>query len=57
MKKNTVGAAMLGRISGIKLFFRPILVMSCKKPRADTCVGMVMISRIMANAAFLNLKL
>ena len=57
MKKNTVGAAMLGRISGIKLFFRPILVMSCKKPRADTCVGMVIISRIMANAAFLNLKL
>ena len=36
MKKNTVGAAMLGRISGIKLFFRPILVMSCKEPRADS---------------------
>ena len=57
MKKKTVGAAMLGTISGMKLFFRPILVISCKKPRADTCVGMVMMSRMRAKAAFLNLKL
>ena len=57
MKKNTAGAAILGTMSGIKLFFRPILVMSCKKPSADTWVGIVMISRMSANAAFLNLKL
>jgi len=57
MKKNTVGAAMLGTISGIKLFFRPILVISCRKPSADTCVGMVMMSRMMAKAAFLKRKL
>ena len=57
MKKKTAGAAMLGTISGMKLFFNPILVMSWRKPSADTCVGMVMMSRMMANAAFLNLKL
>ena len=56
MKKNTVGAAMLGRISGTKLFFRPILVMSCKKPRADTCVGMDIMSRIKVSARFFSLK-
>ena len=28
-----------------------------QKPRADTCVGMVMMSRMMAKAAFLNRKL
>ena len=57
MKKKTVGAAMLGTISGMKLFFRPILEINCRKPSADTCVGMVMMSRIRAKAAFLNLKL
>ena len=30
---------------------------NCRKPSADTCVGMVMMSRIRAKAAFLNLKL
>ena len=34
-----------------------LLYTSCKKPRADTCVGMVMMSRMMAKAAFLNRKL
>ena len=48
---------MLGMISGMKLFFSPILEISCKKPSADTCVGMVMMSKIRAKAAFLNLKL
>ena len=57
MKKKTAGAAMLGMMRGRKEFFRPILVMSCRKPSAETCVGIVMMSRMMAKAAFLNRKL
>ena len=57
IKKNTAGAAMLGMMRGMKLFFRPIFVMSCRKPSAETWVGMVIMSRMMANAAFLNRKL
>ena len=45
-----------GMMRGMKLFFSPIFVMSCRKPSAETWVGMVIMSRMMVNAAFLNLK-
>ena len=56
MKKNTVGAAMLGKISGHSVLVRCILSIRRRKPSADTCIGIVIMSRMMVNAAFLNLK-
>ena len=41
MKKNTVGAAMLGRISGQRVLVSFIESIRFKKPSAETCVGIV----------------
>ena len=56
MKKNTVGAAMLGRISGHRVLVSFILSIKFRKPSADTCVGIVMISRMTVNASLRSLK-
>lgn len=47
---------MLGRNSGARVSAMPILVMSRTKPSADTCVGIIMMSRMNVKASFLNLK-
>lgn len=46
----------LGKISGHSVLVRCILSIRRRKPSADTCIGIVIMSRMMVNAAFLNLK-
>ena len=57
MKPALAVQAIFSFVASWNNYFIPALVMSRRKPSADTCVGMVMMSRMMANAAFLNLKL
>jgi len=56
MKKNTVGAAMLGRISGQRVLVSFIESIRFKKPSAETCVGIVMMSRMTVKASLRSLK-
>jgi hypothetical protein len=51
------GDAMAGRISGIKLFSRPILFINCTNPNAVTWVGIIMIIRINVKIAVFPVKL
>ena len=56
IKKNTTGDATDGRNSGISEFLSPIACIWFTNPTAEICVGIVIISRMMVKAAFLNLK-
>ena len=47
---------MLGRNSGISESLSFIFVIKRRKPSAETCVGMVMMRMMNADATFLNLK-
>ena len=56
MKKNTAGAAIAGTIRGIYVSLKPKSVHILKKPSAETCVGIVMISNMKLKINFLPLK-
>ena len=56
IKKNTIGDAIDGIISGINEFINLISPISLTNPNADTCVGTIIIRRMNVKANFLSLN-